>query len=348
MMPGFFPRGLSCFVFLSLIGWSQRASAEAARVLFVSHEQTPISARIRAEIEAMDLEVVSSDELDTERPGDASAAVEVIENPPPRRIELWLKDPSSGRLVRGRVLELEQTEVDSPADVTSAVRVSEQLRAFFQPLRGDASAVELMPPLPPPPPLEVREAPRAPKVAVVSTSNDRRVEEGRFFQELAAAIPAQPGSLGLDVLLRARVRFGTTFGLGVKLVLPVVPSTVSSAGNAAEVSSSLFGVELSALLVTTRVATVGAHAGLSLLLLSATGQAKAPYTDGVDRKPAALPSLGGELGLRLTEQLRLCLGAEVGVAVPKLELAFAGQTVTSWARPLALFSAGVAVAWGKP
>jgi len=316
-------------------------------VLFVSHENTPFSARIRAEIETMGLQVVDAEALDAERTGQASAAAHVIESPPPRRVELWLRDQSSGRLALERVLESEQADVDA-ADATSAVRVSEQLRAFFQPLREAADAIELMPPRPPPPALRVREAPPPAASAPPQTARAVQDKEGRSFLELAAAIPAQPGSLGLELLIRARHRFGSTYGVGAKLALPLVPSTVSSAGNAADVSTSLFGVELSALLVTTRLATFSAHAGLALLWLSAHGQAQAPYTSGVDHALAALPSLGGELGLRLNEHLRLCAGAELGVALPQLELAFAGQDVTSWARPLALLSAGVAVAWGKP
>ncbi|HET7539071.1 MAG TPA: hypothetical protein VFK05_04340 [Polyangiaceae bacterium] len=341
-----FRRGLAHFTFFAVLGWSSRASAEATRVLFVSHDKTPLSERIRAEIEAMGFEVVASDRLEPDGGGDASAAAQVIESPPPRRIELWLRDQGSGHLALDRVLEAEPGAGDPSADATSAVRVSEQLRAFFQPLREGAVAPELMPPRPAPPTLATRTAP--PEPAPPPKTATLGGEEGRYFQEIAAALPAQPGSLGLDLLLRARQRFGQTFGVGVKLVVPLVPSTVSSGGNAADVSASLFGVELSALLLTTRLVTFGAHAGVSLLWLSASGQAQPPYTDGVDRAFAALPSVGGELGVRVNEHVRLCLGAELGVAVPKLELAFAGQNVTSWARPLALFSAGVGVAWGKP
>jgi hypothetical protein len=347
MTVGSMRRGLVCFVFLSLIGVSRQASAEAARILFVSHEPTPFSARIRAEIEAMGLQIVAADALDVEGALAAGAAAHVIESPPPRRVELWLRDETTGRLALDRVLEAEQME-DEPgaADATSAVRASEQLRAFLQPLRESAIASELMPPRLQPPPLQPNPAPRdAPRS---SASSAVGVEEGRFLQQLAVAVPVQPGSLGLDVLLRARLRFGATYGFGVKLVLPAVPSTVSSGGNAADVSASLLGVELSALLVTMPLITFGAHAGISALWLSASGHAHAPYTDRVDRKLAALPSLGSELGFRLTKHVRLCLGAELGVALPKLELAFAGESVATWARPLALLSAGVAAAWGDP
>jgi len=340
-------RRLACFVLLSLIGVSRHASAEAARILFVSHEQTPFSARIRAEIEAMGLQILAADALDADGALAVGAAAHVIESPPPRRVELWLREETTGRLTLDRVLSAEQMEGEpGAADATSAVRASEQLRAFLQPLRESAAAGELMPARPPPPPLQPTPAPRdAPRSSVATAVG---VEEARFLQELAAAIPVQPGSVGLDVLLRARLRFGATYGLGLKLVLPVVASTVSSGGNAADVSASLFGVELSALLMTTPLITFGAHAGISALWLSATGQAHAPYTDRVDRKLAALPSLGSELGFRLTKHVRLCLGAELGVAFPKLELAFAGQSVATWARPFALLSAGVAAAWGDP
>ena len=333
---------LSRLVLLTLIGVSRPSSAEPARVLFVSHEQTPFSARIRGEIEAMGLSILSAEVLDVDDALGADAAARVIEYPPPRCVELWLRDERTGRLVLDRVLEAEP----GAADATSAVRASEQLRAFFQPLREGSAALELMPPRPPPPPLKSIATPRA--AALHSTPTRAKAEDGRFFQQLAAAVPLQPGSLGLDLLLRARARIAASYGIGAKLVLPLVQSTVSSGGNAADVSASLFGVELSGRFVTTPLATLDAHAGVSMVWLSASGRAQAPYTDRVDRKLAALPSLGSELGFRLTKHVRLCLGAELGVALPKLELAFAGQSVATWGRPLALFSAGLGVAWGNP
>jgi len=202
----FFRRSLACFAFSASMGWSPCAAAEAARVLFVSHEKTPLSERIRAELEAKGFQIVLSDELDPSGNFEVSAAAQVIETPPPRRIELWLMDQSAGRLALDRVLEAEQGAGDPSADATSAVRVSEQLRAFFQPLSESAAAVELMPPLPAPRPLEPRATP--PAIAKIPASKPTGLEEGRFFQELSAALPAQPGSVGLDVLFRARLRFG--------------------------------------------------------------------------------------------------------------------------------------------
>ena len=341
-------RMLSVCFFWALFLLSQSVRAEAARVLFVTHEQTPFSARIRAEIESMDFQVVLADTLTAADGARASAAANVIESPPSRRVELWLRRDDTGQLALDRVLEAEQVEEygGSAIDATSAVRVSEQLRAFFQPLRERAAVIESMPPRPPPPPLAARVTPQ--QVAPAPAAALPPTDDGRIFQELAAAVPLQPGSLGLDLLLRARYRFGKTYGLGVKVVLPMVPSTVSSGSNSADVSSSLFGVEVSAVLVTTRLATLGAHAGLSLLMLNASGNAQPPYTNGEDRKFSAFPSFGSQLGFRVAQQLRLCLGAELGMSVPELEVAFAGQPVTSWARPLALFSAGVAAAWGNP
>jgi len=345
MTAGLLRYGLSWLVFLTITGVSQRSSAEPARVLFVTQEQTPFSARIRAEIEAMGLAIVSTNTLDDAQGVDAAA--NVIESPPPRRVELWLRDERAGRLVLDRVLEAEQMDVEpGSADATSAVRASEQLRAFFQPLREEGAATELMPPRPPPPPLKARPARQA--AARPPMSPAASAEEGRFFQELAAAVPLQPGSPGLDLLFRARLRFGSTYALGAKLVLPVMRSTVSSGANAAEVSASLVGLEASARFITTALATLDAHAAVSLLWLSASGRAQAPYTDRVDSKIAALPSLGSELGFRLSKHVRLCLGAELGFALPKLELAFAGQSVATWGRPFALLSLGLGVAWGKP
>jgi len=214
MNPQLARRVLSICSILTVFALSQPVRAESVRVLFVAHEQTPFSARIRAEIESMDFQVVLADTLPADDGALASAAARVIESPPPRRVELWLRSESTGQLALNRVLEAEQGEYGASApDATAAVRVSEQLRAFFQPLREHAAAIELMPPRPPPPPLTARVAPRPVAPAPAPAGAVSPPDEGRIFQELAAAVPLEPGSLGLDVLLRARYRFGATYGL---------------------------------------------------------------------------------------------------------------------------------------
>lgn len=331
--------GLSLVLFVV----SRRASAEPARVLFVSPERTPFSTRIQAEIATMGIEVVPAASLDAEGVPPISAAARVVESPPPRRIELWLRDEKTGRLALDQVVEAEPGIADS----TSAVRASEQLRAFFQPLGERAATAALMPRLPNPQPLSQTPRVTPPKQAV-RAALPRTADEAQFFQELAGAIPVGPGSQALDLLVRARRRLGQNYAVGGKLVLPLVPSAVEFAGNSADVSASLFGAELAISALTTRVVSFGVHAGFGLLWLSASGKAQAPYTGRVEHRWAALPSVGSELAVRVTRHLRLCLGAELGVSVPRLQLSFAGQHVASWARPLALFSAGVGVEWGSP
>jgi hypothetical protein len=50
-----------------------------------------------------------------------------------------------------------------------------------------------------------------------------------------------------------------------------------------------------------------------------------------------------ELAPRIAERVRLCFAARGGFALPKPQIEFAGRSVATWGRPLALLSAGVSL-----
>jgi hypothetical protein len=129
--------------------------------------------------------------------------------------------------------------------------------------------------------------------------------------------------------------------VGGKLLLPLLPSTIKSQGNAATLSATLLGAELTLLVLETQALRLGTHAGLALAWLRAVGQPTTGYTNTPDGAFAALPSLGGQLDVYSGRRLRVCFGAELGIALPSVEIAFAGQGVAPWGRPLTLVSAGV-------
>jgi hypothetical protein len=147
--------------------------------------------------------------------------------------------------------------------------------------------------------------------------------------------------LGVDFLVRGGGWVLPRWGIGGKLVIPLLASTLRSGTNSANVSILLAGAELSLRLVDAHALRLVTRAGLALAWLRATGEASAPYTSSSDSALAALPSLALQLELPVAERARVSLGVELGVAVPELELAFAGQPVAHWARPLGLLSAGV-------
>ncbi|HEX2671389.1 MAG TPA: hypothetical protein VHM25_10985 [Polyangiaceae bacterium] len=318
--------------------------AESIEVLFVAKEATPFSARVRAEIEAMGFELVSSDQLDAQGRSTAKAAAVVVETPPPRRVELWLKNPNHDRLELSTVLESRESQASPGNEATDSIRASEQLRAFFQPLQPKhVETTSVAPPSPapavaPPPALSPNTAGTAQNAAVASQH-----ERARFFEELALALPIEPGSVGVDALVRGGYWLTPRWGVGGKLVIPMLASKLRSGENSADVSLALGGAELSLIVVEAHPLRLLTRAALALAWLRASGEASAPYTSGSDSTLAALPSLAAQLEWRATERVSLSLGAELGLAVPELEVVFASQPVAHWARPFGLLSAGVSL-----
>jgi hypothetical protein len=350
-----------------LLCWSfcRDARADTTKVLFIAQRSSPFSARLQAEIEAMGFEIVPAQAFDETAPAPAAAAVRVVEMPPPRRVELWLADGASGKLVLSTVVQ--PSEKDDEA--SQAVRASEQLRAFFQPLR-ERNAKPALPSVPPPGAegpdapaggAEAARKPAAPKKAPekparpppVKADSDRRASmsaslepergsrERRWVAAASVAMPLGTGGPGLDALLYARWLLSSRFGIGLALDVPLVRSTLSSGVNSAKVSAALLEAELSVALFDSRALRVMAVGGVALAWIRTDGEATPPYTSKSDDAWAALPLLGAELAPRLSERVHACLGARAGFALPKPDIDFAGERVATWGQPLVLVSAGV-------
>jgi hypothetical protein len=309
------------------------------KVLFVSREDTSFSARVRAELESMGFELVEGDQLDEQGRSRAPAAVYVIESPPPRRVELWLENVANGRLELKTVLESSADDAVASDDASATVRVSERVRAFLQPLQLRETAAPIATPAAPAAP--ARATPSSTPPPKREPERAQPVASPRFFEELAPMIVLQGGGPGLDALIRGGFWPLPRFGLGAKLALPLLPSSIESRGNAATLSTTIVGAELTLLVLHSQALRLGAHAGLALAWLRAVGQPTLGYANTPDSAFAALPSLGSELDVYGGSRWHACFGAELGIALPRVEIAFAGQRVAPWGRPLALFSAGV-------
>ena len=323
--------------------FAQTARAQGNQVLFLAKERTDFSARVRAEIDAMGFETVASDELDQHPPFAAVATAYVIEAPPPRRIELWLPNPTSGHLELSTVIQTAAGEDEA----SQTVRASEQLRAFFQPLRARILAPEPEPPVeaPPPPLLPPPLPPAAPALPRAVPQKLRRPPQ-RFSAELAVGLPLEPGGPGFDAVIRGHWLMTRRLGVGAVIAIPVLGSTVratNGADNSAAVSATLAGTELSMTVFDSQRVRVLTRGGIALAWVRAVGDATNPYSDRTDSTLVALPFVGGEAGLRLSERLQLCVGGDVGDALPATQVVFSGQPVAQWGRPFGLLTAGLRV-----
>ena len=329
------------------------ARAQGFPVLFEATEETAFSNRVRAEISAMGFELVSADALDDAGRSTVKAAAQVIETPPPRRIELWLRNEKTGQLELATVITAPATN-DERDDAPETVRASEQLRAFFQPLRANQSEPE------PPASVEPETAkpvsePEAPKPTqpqpdarehdVASTkAHEPTTERTRYVEEVALALPLDRGTLGLDAVARAGAWVSGNLGVGAKVVIPILDAQAKQGANSANLSTTWFGAELWYLAWSAPEASVAAHAGLALAWLRAQGEASAPaYTAQSVHAFAALPSLGFRARRHVIGNWSVSLSGELGTALPKFDVVFAGQRVGTWSEPVGLVSLGASL-----
>ena len=330
-------RAIAATVLVACAWLPAAARAEGPRVLFVATAPTPFSARVRAEIEAMGFSIEPSDALGGGGAPTTVAAARVIEEPPPRRIELWIMNASGGRLELRAVIQ-PSTDDD---EATQTVRASEQLRAFFQPLREPTPSL-LLPPTPRPPLDGPAPTARAPQPAL-SGPPPGGAAASRVVVSAAVAVPLQPGGPGVDVALRGRWMATRALGLGAIVSVPIAGSTVTSTEGSSSVAAALFGAELSAVLLESRSLRLAASAGVAVAWLRTSGSASAPYAGRSDSVVTGLPFLGVEIAPRLADRVRLYLGGHAAVSLPRADIAFNGKTVASWARPLGILSGGVSV-----
>ena len=83
--------------------------------------------------------------------------------------------------------------------------------------------------------------------------------------------------------------------------------------------------------------------GIALAWVRAVGDATNPYSDETGSALVGLPFVGAEAGFSLSERFQLCLGGDVGDALPAMRVVFARQSVAHWGRPFGLLTAGLRV-----
>jgi hypothetical protein len=313
------------------------AHAETKRVLFIVERPTAFSGRLRAEIETMGFEVVPAEASDDPATLGAVAVVRVVDSSFSARVELWTPSGTNSGLSLSTVVQASPN--DDPA--LQAVRASEQLRAFFQPLRehladpAPAPSAGVPAPVPVAAPVPVR------ALASPSVHPSSHDSAARFALGASLAVPFESGGPGFDVAIDGRWFATPRIGIGGVVVVPVVGSTVRSGANSAALLAALIDAELSVTLLDSRGLRLAASGGAAVVWLRTNGTATLPYTSRSDDAVTAMPLVGFEIAPALSERLRLRLGARVGFALPKANVAFAGERVASWGEPFTLLSAGV-------
>jgi hypothetical protein len=332
------------------------ARADGPKVLFVAPEPTAFSARVRAEIEAMGFDIEpGSAEIEAISSSGSIAAARVVEHPS-RRIELWIVDPATGHLTL-RALVLPSPDDD---EASQTVRASEQLRAFFQPLRAHAAPLVAPPPVVSVPvasvpvvsvpvvsvpvvSVPVINTPVAKPPVVTSSPIPAPAPRPRFVVGADLAVPFQPGGPALHLGLKTRWMATEHLGLGGFLSIPVIGSTVKSTEGSASLTAPLLGLDVTAIANPTSRLALSASAGVALAWVRTSGFAEAPYRGQTTGVVSAAPIVGAGMAPRLTERTSLYLDGRVGIALSPVDISFAGRRVATWGRPLGVLAIGVSV-----
>jgi hypothetical protein len=337
-------RGLVTATALSLLSavvtFTSPSHASEKKVLFVADASSPFSARVRAEIEAMGFVVEQATSL--EQGTSAVAAARVLEGSP-RRIELWIADTTHHLILR--TLVTPGTEDD---EASQTVRASEQLRAFFQPLREPTppapppSQPPTQPPIQPPPVVaQPASPPPAQTISPPIVDVPRSKDAPRVVVGAEIAVPFQPGGPGVDLGVRGRWMALAQLGFGGFLDVPVASSTVTGQEGSAALSATLFGAEATYTARPISALAVEASAGLALAWVRTSGFAATGFQGKSADALRGLPIFGLALSPRLAERVHLCLGGHLGFTLSRLDIRFADRPVATWGRPLGVASLGV-------
>lgn len=308
--------------------------ARASRVRFVSEASEPFNRRVVAELENLGFDVDQPIAVEEPLPGESVAIVHATNEPP--QVEVWLVE-SAERVVLSNVIARDLADDD--ADST---RVAERLRALLQPLVGKSSATlppvpEEPAPTPPPPAIATQPSDTAWKPATPERSPPPVMEESAsvFGLEAGAFVHSQPGGAAVSVFASARYDFEHPLGARLFGAFPIAGTTIDEENASADVDARILGLALGVELLppaSDMRAFVGLGGGLAWL--HANGKADPPLEARSVDEVTGLVYANGAFTFVVGNDVTLGLGVLLGLAVPRTDIAFRGERVATWGRPL--------------
>lgn len=314
-----------------------RPSGPTRVVLVASPGMEDLVVRFIAELGSLRLEVVRGpDTEDTpsmpelERLAREHAArVAVRVGKAGRAVDLWLVNPESHELIYRRVV----AEGDPAVLVLRSLEI---LRGALVDLRAFAQAEA------PPPPRPVAVAPPPSPVP----RPDPPPAAPPFWLGVSGALVAAHAGrgVGAGALIALHRRVGSRFALHAEALAPLDAWSVEGEGGTAQVR---LGTATVAGIVTPwgeRALTPGLGLGLGMVALHTRGEANAGFRGTSELNAALFPHTRVELGVSLTDWLRLRAALAAGFASPRPVLLFGQNREESWLNPLLLSSLGVEIA----
>jgi hypothetical protein len=298
--------------------------------------EDPLLKALRAELSDLEVTVVQRDRADrldaAAREEEAVAAIRLL--PARNGVEVWMADATSGRSLLRQLIVDESP--GGPNHSVIALQTAELLRTS---LLFEHAA-------PPSPPPQERPKPAAPSRAPAPLPAPR--PRGDAGAEAGLGALYSPGGAGaaLQLWLSAHYPLNGWLSLGVDLSLPL-----GRGGIEGPEGSALVGAQVATVNARVRLRPGGPwFAGVSVaagaLRLTTEGEAAPPLeaTDASVVTGAVFARL--DAGLTIAPWLRVGARGAVGLAVPRVELSFAGNRAGTWGLPV-LGALGFAeIPWG--
>lgn len=323
-------------------GTSAVAGSDPPRpIVLVGDIDGAIANQLRAELGARGFEVQTAPVFEPAEPFPTGVAAILRVEEARRRVEIWTPDLEAGG-ARFRTAMVARSEEDQ----TMPVRAAEGVRVFvaqpdaniLRPVTVDKTPVSAEPP------------PASP-VSSVPASTQTAAVPAAFPPPLGLAIgvdatlliPGGGPSAGGAALLRARYDVLSHVSLGMRVLLPVVPPTVSHEGSSASVAANLAAAEAYFRLRGAQDSPweAGLATGVAVAWLRMAGVASAPLVGRSDDVWTALPFASVEIASRIGARVRLRASLLAGLAVPDVKIRFAGESIASWGAPLTALTLGV-------
>jgi hypothetical protein len=311
-------------------------------VVVVESGESPLSRRLRQEIESLGLRVTwGGPELPPDRTleAEAQAAGAVAAIRVTRvgggTVEMTILDRVTGKTVH-RELTL-STPADPAAAEIVATRTVELLRASLMelasghPPRGEVPVTAEVRALAPPPVRPSAEQDRAGTISVVA---------GPAF------LYGPKWSVGADLMLGLTWMSPSRFGVEGSVLLPLVSDRLSRPEGSTELAVTLgragavvrWGARSSPL-------NGQSTAGFALGSMAFSGVGRSPYAGVREQRWSWSPFVGSGVGWRIVPSLGVRADLAVGVDASHTIVRFAGREVADWGRPWLAGSAALELSW---
>jgi hypothetical protein len=286
-------------------------------LLVVERANDPFIERIRAEVAALGLQVITrapAGPLENEaREQQAVAAIRVL--PSRKGVEVWMADATTGRTLARQLVVDERPQ--GPDQTLVALQTAEILRTGLFPQAHKTPAPPPVAPPPAPPIIVVQAAPPSSQSAVV-------VGIGGLYSPGGAAASLQAwGSL--------QRRWQRGFGLALDGSVPIVAGVLSGPEGRAKVAAFSLGAEIFATLPPREsrwLLTTGIGGGM--LYLRTTGEGSGALLGTTSSLPVAHGYARVETGVRLSHWARLSLTTLAGTTLKSVTIRFAGNQAGTW------------------